>query len=124
MLRATRMLILARCRWAGWNPAVDVYEDGDRYHVHVDLPGMQRADIAITVKGDTLTISGEKKREKDTKEEDYYRAERYYGKFSRSLTLPSTVDAGKIEAKYKDGVLEVHIPKTEEARPKQIKIEG
>jgi HSP20 family protein len=107
-----------------WNPAVDVFEEGDRYHVHVDLPGMKRDDIEITVQGDTLMISGEKKRETETKEEDFYRAERYYGKFSRSLTLPASVDASKIDAKYKDGVLEVLIPKTEEARPRQIKVAG
>lgn len=106
------------------DPALDVFEEGNRYHVHVDLPGMKRDDIAITLEGGTLTITGEKKRENETNEEDYYRAERSYGKFSRSLTLPASVDANKIEATYKDGVLEVLIPKTEEARPKQIKIEG
>ena len=109
---------------SAWNPAVDVFEDGDRYHVHVDLPGMKREDIAITLEGDALTITGEKTRENDSKEEDYYRAERSYGKFSRSMTLPASVDANKIEASYKSGVLEVKIPKTEERRPKQIKIEG
>jgi HSP20 family protein len=106
-----------------WAPAVDVFEENDRYHVHVDLPGLKRDDIDVTVQGDVLTVSGEKKRESETKGEDYYRCERYYGKFSRSLTLPTSVDSTKIEAKYKDGVLELSIPKTEQARPKQIKIE-
>ena len=102
-----------------WMPAVDVY---DNFHIHVDLPGLKRDGIDVTVDGNTLTISGEKKRENETKEDGYYRAERYYGKFSRSIDLPSTVDATKIEAKYKDGVLEVALPKSETARPKRIKI--
>jgi HSP20 family protein len=105
-----------------WMPAVDVYEEGDSFHIRADLPGLKRDDIDITVDGNTLTISGEKKHEKETKEDSYYRAERFYGKFSRSVDMPSTVDTTKIEAKYKDGVLEIALPKSETARPKQIKI--
>jgi HSP20 family protein len=110
--------------WEGsWSPAVDVVQDSDRFHVRVDLPGMKREEIGITLNGDTLTITGEKKRENEVKEDSYFRAERYYGKFSRSLTLPSSVDANKIEATYKDGVLDITIPRSEEAKPKQIKIQ-
>ena len=105
-------------------PAVDVYEDDDAFHVRVDLPGMKRDEIDITLDNNTLTISGEKKNESETKNENVYRAERYYGKFFRSIDLPTAVNADKIDAKYKDGVLEIAVPKSEEARPKQIKIES
>ncbi len=107
-----------------WVPPVDVEQETDRFRIRVDLPGVKRDEIQITVNGDTLTVSGEKKRETETKKDDAYRAERYYGSFSRSLTLPSAVDTNKIEASYKDGVLEITVPKSEEARPKQIKIQG
>ena len=107
-----------------WMPAVDVYEEGDSFRIHADLPGLKRDEIDITIDGKTLTISGEKKRESETKEDGYYRAERFYGRFSRSIDLPSSVDTSKIEAKYKDGVLEVTLSKSEEARPKQIKIQS
>lgn len=107
---------------SAWAPAVDVVQENDRYQVRVDLPGMKREEIEITLNGDTLTIQGERRRESETKEDNYYRFERAHGKFSRSLTLPSTVDSGKIEANYKDGVLSVTIPKSPESLPKQIKI--
>lgn len=107
-----------------WSPAVDVVQQDDHYQVRVDLPGMKRDDIDVTIHGNTLTISGEKKRQSETKEENLYRAERYYGKFSRSLTLPTAVDAEKIAATYRDGVLEIKVPKTEEARARMIKIES
>ena len=107
-----------------WSPAVDIVQEGDHFLVRADLPGMKKDEIEITLNGDTLTISGEKKRESEAKDDGYYRSERYYGKFSRSLVRPSTVDANKIEASYKDGVLSLTIPKSEEARPKQIKIQS
>jgi HSP20 family protein len=107
-----------------WSPAVDIVQEGDRYLVKADLPGMKKNEIEITLNGDTLTISGEKKMENETRDDNTYRSERYYGKFSRSLVLPSTADANKIEATYKDGVLSLTIPKSEEARPKQIKIQS
>lgn len=107
-----------------WSPAVDIVQEGDRLLVKADLPGMKKDEIEITLNGDTLTISGEKKRESEQKDDNTYRSERYYGKFSRSLVLPSTVDANKIDAVYKDGVLSLTIPKSEEARPKQIKIQS
>lgn len=109
---------------SSWVPPVDVLQESDRFRVRVDLPGVKKDDIEITLHGDTLTIKGEKKRESETKEDDVYRAERTYGGFTRSMTLPAAVDASRIEASYKDGVLEVVIPKSEEAKPKQIKIQG
>lgn len=107
---------------SNWLPAVDVYEDDDAFHIRADLPGLKSEDIDITLDNNTLSISGEKKNENETKEENVYRSERYYGKFLRSIELPSAVDTSKIEANYKNGVLEIAVPKTEEARPKQIKI--
>ena len=107
-----------------WMPAIDVYEDDNAYHVRADLPGLKRDEIDITLDNNTLSISGEKKDGNETKSENVYRAERYYGKFLRSVELPSVVNTEKIEAQYKDGVLEIVVPKSEEARPKQIKIES
>jgi HSP20 family protein len=107
-----------------WSPAVDIVQEGDHFVVKADLPGMKKDDIEITLNGDTLTISGEKKREDETKSDGCYRRERYYGKFSRSLVLPSSIDTSRIEATYKDGVLSLTVPKSEEARPKQIKIQS
>jgi HSP20 family protein len=107
-----------------WAPAVDIVQEGDRFRVRADLPGMKREEIEVTVNGDTLTISGEKKRESETKQESQFRAERYYGKFSRSLTLPSSVDPSKVEATYRDGVLDISVPKSEEARARSIKIQA
>jgi len=109
---------------SSWVPPVDVEQEADKFRVHVDLPGVKRDELEITVHGDTLTIKGEKKRESESKQDETYRSERYYGSFSRSLTLPAAVDSNRIEASYKDGVLEIVIPKSEEAKPKQIKIQG
>ena len=109
---------------SGWAPPIDVLQDEDAFRVQVDLPGMKKEEIEITLDDNTLTIRGEKKRESETKEDDYYRTERFDGTFSRSLVLPSATDANKIEATYRDGVLDVVIPKSEEAKPKQIKIQS
>lgn len=109
---------------SAWAPAVDIFQDTDSYHVHVDLPGMKRDEIDITMSGDTLTISGEKKRETKQEDDSFFRVERSYGKFSRSMRLPSSVEADKISAKYQDGVLQIAIPKAEKARPKQIRVES
>ncbi|MBD3161195.1 MAG: Hsp20 family protein [Candidatus Eisenbacteria bacterium] len=109
---------------SAWIPAVDIFQDADNYHVHVDLPGMQRDDIDITMSGDSLTISGEKKRESKQDDDNFFRVERSFGRFSRSMRLPSSVDAERISAKYQDGVLQIVIPKAETARPKQIKVQS
>jgi HSP20 family protein len=106
----------------GWTPAVDVYEDKDEITVRAELPGMKKEDIEVTVVGDTLTISGERKHEEEKKEGEVYRSERYLGRFQRSVTLPTEVDPNKVQATYKDGVLTVTLPKSEQAKRKQIEI--
>lgn len=106
----------------GWMPAVDLFEKDDKFIAKVELPGMKEEDIDVSVVGDTLNIKGEKKTETEVKEEDYYQSERSYGSFYRSISLPSTVNADKIEACYEDGVLEVTLPKTAEVKPKKIAV--
>ena len=108
----------------GWVPAVDIYEDADhRVVLRAELPEMKREDIKLTVENDTLTLSGERKLPEGLLG-SFHRQERTYGAFSRSFTLPSTLDASKIAAGYQDGVLTITVPPREEARPKQIAIEG
>ena len=104
-------------------PAVNSREDDKAYYVEVDLPGIKKEDIDINVEDNVLTISGERKVKEETKEEDYYKVESRYGKFSRSFTLPEKVDVDNIHAESKDGVLEVVIPKIEEKENKPKKIE-
>jgi len=106
----------------GWTPAFDLYEDKDKFTVKAELPGMKKEDLDITLDGDTLTISGERKREEEQKEGNTYRSERFFGRFQRSLTLPQPVDLNKIQASYKDGILMVELPKSEEAKRKQIEV--
>jgi HSP20 family protein len=106
----------------GWAPVVDVFEKEDKFVVKAELPGMKEEDINISVVGETLNIRGERKAEKEVKEDDYYYCERSYGNFSRSLALPSNVDTKKIEANYEDGVLEISLPKTSEVKPKKISV--
>jgi HSP20 family protein len=106
----------------GWVPAIDVFEKEDKFVVKAELPGMKEEDIDVSVVGDTLTIRGERKTESEVNEEDYYRCERSYGSFSRSIALPSSVDARKIEADYEDGVLEVTLPKAPEVKAKKVTV--
>ena len=108
----------------GWTPAVDIYEDKDKYTIKAELPGMNKEDIEVSLDGDTLTISGERKQEEEKKEKEGYRSERFFGRFQRSVTLPAAVQADKLEATYKDGVLTVTAPKSEEAKPKQIPVKS
>jgi HSP20 family protein len=105
-----------------WMPAIDVFEKDDKFMIKAEIPGMKQDDIDIAVTDSILTINGEKKTESEVKEEDYYKCERTYGRFYRSVQLPSAVNAGKIEANYNDGVLEVSIPKMAEAKPKKVKV--
>jgi len=105
-----------------WAPALDVFEKDDRFAVKAELPGMKEKDIDVSVVGDMLTIRGAKKSETEVKEEDYYCCEHSYGNFYRSIALPSTVDATKIEANCEDGILEVSLPKAPEVKPKKIAI--
>ena len=107
-----------------WTPAVDIYENGNHELVlKAELPDLTREDIDITVDNGTLTIKGEKKLSNDVKEEQFHRVERQYGRFSRSFSLPPTVDTTKVGAEYRNGVLTIRLPLREEAKPRQIKIE-
>jgi HSP20 family protein len=108
---------------AEWAPKVDVYEDSEALRIHAELPGVKKDDVKISVRDGMLTLRGERKFENEDKKENYYRLERSYGSFLRSFTLPNTVDADKIHAAMKDGVLELTIPKKPEAKPKEIKVE-
>jgi HSP20 family protein len=107
-----------------WVPPVDIYQNGDHEVViKAEVPDMSREDIDITVDNGTLTIRGEKRVSSDVKEEQFHRIERRYGTFSRSFSLPPTVDTGKVGAEYKNGVLTVRLPLREEAKPRQIKVD-
>lgn len=107
-----------------WMPAVDVFETVDHeYVLKAELPDMKRDDINVTFENGVLTLTGERKTDFDTNQGTYHRSERAYGRFSRSFTLPATVDANRIHASYKDGVLTIRVPQREEARPKQITVE-
>jgi HSP20 family protein len=106
----------------GWSPALDIFQDKDNVVVKVELPGIKKEEISISMHEGMLTISGERKLEEETKEGETYRRERFHGKFHRSLALPTPVDANKVKAAYKDGILTVTLPKAEEAKPKQIEV--
>jgi HSP20 family protein len=107
-----------------WVPPVDIYQNGDHEIVmKAELPDMTREDIDVTVDNGTLTIRGEKKVANDVREEQFHRVERRYGVFSRSFSLPQTVDTGKVAAEYKNGVLTVRLPVREEAKPRQVKVD-
>ena len=106
----------------GWAPALDVHEDKDSYVVKTELPGMKREDIQVSFHEGSLSISGERKTEAKHMDAEVYRAERYFGRFERTVTLPTAVAGDKVSAQYKDGVLTVTLPKTEEAKPKQIDV--
>ena len=109
---------------ATWVPPVDVFQTGDHELViKAELPDMTREDIDVTVENFVLTIKGEKKLASDVKEEQFHHIERRYGAFSRSFSLPRTVDAGKVGAEYRNGVLTVRLPLREEAKPRQIKVD-
>ena len=109
---------------ATWVPPVDIYQNGDHELVlKAELPDMSREDIDITVENYVLTIKGEKKFAGEVKEEQYHHAERRYGTFSRSFSLPRTVDATKVSADYRNGVLTIKLPLREEAKPRQIKVD-
>jgi len=103
-------------------PSVDVYEEKDTVVIKAELPGMKKEDIEVNLAGDMLTIKGEKKEDKEVKEDDYYRRERSYGSFLRSMTLPCEVKGDQIKANFKDGILEIRLPKTEDAKKKSIAV--
>jgi HSP20 family protein len=103
-------------------PAVDLYEEKDDIVVKAELPGMERDNIEVNLSGKRLTIKGEKKQEQEVKKEGYYRSERSYGSFARSLELPREVQADKVKAAFKSGILEIRLPKTEEAKKRETKV--
>lgn len=108
---------------SAWSPQVDVYEDADGIKVHADIPGVDQKDLEIQVVNNTLSIRGERRLANEEKKENYHRIERMYGSFSRSFLLPDYADTEKVDASFKNGVLEVSIPKKAEKKPKQIKID-
>jgi HSP20 family protein len=107
-----------------WNPSVDIFENDNDVVVKVELPGMDPRNIDVTLEKNVLMVKGERRFEKETKEENYHRVEREYGTFSRSFALPMPVKEDKINAEYKDGILRIVLPKKEEVKPKAIKIEA
>ncbi|KPL15983.1 hypothetical protein AMJ74_00055 [candidate division WOR_3 bacterium SM1_77] len=106
-----------------WSPILDIEENNGNIVVKAELPGMKKEDIKVTVKDNMLSVSGERKQEKETKDKMYHRIERCYGKFNRTVMLPSEVDADKVKAAYKDGILNITLPKPESAKPKQIEVD-
>lgn len=107
-----------------WQPAVDVYEtQGKEIVLKAELPGLHREDIDLTIEQNTLTLRGQRRRDPEIQEERCHRMERVYGSFSRSFTLPNTVDTGHVRADYRDGVLTVTLPLREEAQPRQIQVD-
>ena len=105
-----------------WSPAVDIYETEREIMVQAELPGVDRKDITLNLENNVLTLKGERRFEKETKQENYHRIERSYGGFSRAFSIPAIVDDEKIRADYKDGILKIALPKKEQAKHKQIKI--
>jgi HSP20 family protein len=103
-------------------PAVNIYEDEHTIHIDAELPGMEEKDIDVSLENNMLTISGERKLENEEKKENFHRIERSYGRFTRSFTLPPTVDSEHVNAEFNNGVLRVSLNKKEEAKPRQIKI--
>ena len=103
-------------------PAVDIYEDEKRIVLKLEVPGIPEKDLDVTVENNTLVVKGERKFEKEEKEENFHRIERRYGSFSRAFTLPTTVETENIDAKYENGVLKLELKKKPEAQPKQIKV--
>src|SRR4051812_42618364 len=105
-----------------WAPALDLYEDKDNLVVNAELPGLKKEEIDISLQDGNLTISGERKVEKEYGENETQRSERFFGRFQRTINLPKAVDVTGVKAAYKDGILTVKLPKTPEAKPKQIEI--
>ena len=105
-----------------WAPSVDITEDEKEYLMKADLPEVKREDVKVTVEDDVLTITGERKFEKEEKGKKYHRLERSYGKFLRSFALPPGADGAKVSAEFKDGVLKVHLPKSEKAKAKPVDV--
>lgn len=106
-----------------WTPSVDVFEDHDGLQLFVEVPGVSQSDIDLRVEGNTLTLRGQRKLERDEQRQGYHLVERVYGQFQRTFTLPETVDAEHVSAEAKDGVLAIRLPKKPESKPRQIKVQ-
>lgn len=109
---------------SGWTPALDMHEDKDNLYVRLELPGMKKEDIELSLHDGSLSIAGERKGEEKSKDAEVYRAERFFGRFQRTITLPTAVAVDKVKAQYADGVLTVTLPKAEEAKPKRIDVKA
>lgn len=108
--------------FGGWEPNVDVYEDKDKITVKAEVPGMKKEDIEVSVEDDVLTIAGERKEEHEETKGEAFRSERFFGRFERTISLSGSVDPSKVQANYKDGVLTITLPKSEEHQRKQIEV--
>ncbi|MGB9720155.1 MAG: Hsp20/alpha crystallin family protein [bacterium] len=106
-----------------WMPAIDIAENNGNIEVRAEIPGVNKEDLKVTVDGDLLSISGERKKESETKDKKFHRIERYYGRFSRTINLPYSVEADKVKASYKDGILNITLPKPESVKTKEIEVE-
>jgi HSP20 family protein len=109
-------------RVAEWAPLVDITEDDKEYTIKAELPDVKKDDLKISVQNDVLSISGERKYEKEEKNKKYHRVERAYGNFLRSFTVPEDADADRVSAEFKDGLLQIHLPKSEKVKPKTIEV--
>ncbi len=107
---------------AAWSPSVDIVEDDKEFLVKAELPEVKKEDVHVSVQNNVLTIQGDRKFEKEEKGKRYHRRERSYGSFTRSFSLPEGTDAAKVKAEFKDGLLQVHLPKSEQAKPRQIEV--
>jgi len=105
-----------------WAPMVDITETDDEYLIKAEIPEVKREDVKVSVENGVLTMQGERKQEKEEKGKKFHRMERYYGSFLRTFTVPDNVDETKVRAEFKDGLLNVHLPKTEKAKPKAIEV--
>jgi HSP20 family protein len=106
-----------------WVPVVDMYETKDDLVITAELPGVREKEIQLSITGDLLTLKGERAQTREVKQENSHRVERYFGKFERHILLPVPIEASRVKATYRDGVLEVRLPKTEDVKPKEIKID-
>ena len=105
-----------------WSPMVDITETDEEYLIKAEIPEVKKEDVKVSVENGVLTLQGERKQEKEEKGKKFHRIERYYGSFMRTFAVPDNVDETKVKAEFKDGVLNVHLPKTEKAKPKAIEV--
>ena len=110
--------------FGSWIPPVDIFEKAENLVIRVEVPGIDKDDLDVQIENGVLTLRGERHRDQDVTDENAYRVERLFGSFTRSFTLPTTVDPSRVGASYKDGILEIVVPKMEEAKPKKVKIQA